>query len=1295
LSEAEYTEIIYEWNRTEAPYPKEKTIHQLFEEQVDKTPDNTAVVFEDQELTYKELNYKANQLAHTIRNEYKDLWSGEVKADTLIGIYIDRSLEMIIGMLGILKSGAAYVPFDTADPEERLKFKINDCGCKMVLTSSSCIEDLVFLADGDTLPLAIDSYWDEIEKSPEINLDLFNKSTDLAYVIYTSGTTGKPKGVMLEHKGVSNLAKNQFKKLDITESSNVLQIASISFDASVWEIFSALFYGSKLVIASEDVRKNLDDLLKLLVEYNISITTLSPALLSNFPKMDLPDLKTIIVAGDICKNKVMNYWSKNRRFINAYGPTESTVCASLYYFQCNEDLGTNIGKSLDNISMYVLDNNLNPVPLGCSGELYIGGDGLARGYLKRPDLTNEHFLENPFASEEDKIKNRNLRIYKTGDLVRWLPDGNLEFIGRNDDQVKIRGFRIELGSIESNLSDHPDISQSVVLCKERETGKYLCAYYTQLDNILDNKLSYDKLYNYLSDMLPDYMVPSYFVNMDKFPLNTSGKIDKKALPDPELKVDEDNYVAPETELEIKLCEIWQEVLGIETIGIYDDFFRIGGNSILSIQLVSKMRSKGNNFSVKDIFECRTIFKLLQNYDPKGFEKINAEQGKLEGMFDLLPIQQWFFEKHLPVFNHFNQSFLIKVPELAINKLQEVFITLADHHDVLRSVFLNGTQKYSNEIEIPEFKIIDRTMLSEDELNEVLTRWQSGFDIEKGKIWQAGYIYGYSDKSARIFLAAHNLVIDAVSWRIFADNIKFLYEGGELGTKTSSYRQWVETVKAYPKKHKHEFSFWESVISEQFDYSQYISTEQHSNIVKLDHELTGFLLNKSNDAYHAEINDILLTSLAYALKEQFGNSVNHITLEGHGRENIAANIDVSGTVGWFTTAYPVKLEVFNDLESSIKNNKESLRFIPNKGIGYGAFKYSNVSEILNNHSLPLISFNYLGQFGSSENSFWQIISENSGVQCHPDNHDKNVLSINGAIMDGILSFSVTSSLSKTNTDSFTDSFQKYLTIIVKHCNEKKKPEYSFSDFDDYEPFVIINEKIEHPPLFFLPPGDGGIESYLGTIIPKMDNIKSCLFNNIFFHLKNKFGEDAINSYTFEKLASEYIVLIKNIQPKGPYSFLGWSFGGVLSFEIVKQLLKKEEKIANLFIVDSIFDYKNAMETILSDKKQIMSIFKDDINFKYSPMMEENDFNSVGNIALFKAEKLDKSDGYNGFDEVKFKYLEKASKYYVEKTQYNCLDTLLPVNNINLMHLNTSHGQIFNDPDSIYKIVEYITKNLKHL
>src|SRR3990167_4261269 len=525
VDENEYRLIIEDWNKTDIAYPREKTINDLFEEQVARTPDAIAIVFEDKRLSYQELNTRSNQLARFIRKEYERVAGKQFKADTLIGICVERSVEMLIGILGILKAGGAYVPIDPDYPEERVQFILEDTGSRLILKQSHLLAGLDEVNSKVTRLLLDQEPYSQEEQT---NLSTRIQSKDLAYVIYTSGTTGKPKGVMVEHQNVVSLITGDHN-LDIKSSDSFIQLASSVFDAATFEIWGALCNGGRLIVPANDldILGNVKQFKTYLVNNKVTILWLTKTLFESLYQAEkglFVNLRYLLVGGEalnpvsikeLCLQELQPEY-----IINGYGPTEGTTFSTFY--RCKDDgyASVPIGKALNNRKTYVLDVNLNPVPVGVIGELYIGGAGLARGYLNREELTAERFIRNPFASEEDTAKGYT-RLYKTGDLVRWLADGNLEYIGRNDFQVKLRGFRIELGEIESKLLGYPGVKQSVVLLKEKEGSKYLVGYY-----VAESKLEEEGLRAYLEASLPDYMVPSVLVHLETFPLTINGKLSK-------------------------------------------------------------------------------------------------------------------------------------------------------------------------------------------------------------------------------------------------------------------------------------------------------------------------------------------------------------------------------------------------------------------------------------------------------------------------------------------------------------------------------------------------------------------------------------------------------------------------------------------------------------------------------------------------------------------------------------------------------------------------------------------------
>lgn len=580
------------WNQTNTNYPQDKTLVDLFEEQVNKTPDNIALVFEEQSLTYQELNQKANQLAHFLHQNY------QIKPDTLIGICIERSLDMAIALLAVLKAGAAYVPIDSNYPEERIKYILENSKISLLLTQSFINDKLSgFFSEFSGQLINLDRL--NFESFPCHNLALQSKPNDLAYVIYTSGSTGQPKGVMVEHKGLCNLALVEIETFDVHPSSRVLQFASFSFDAFIWEVLMAWGGGATLYLGNKDNLMPGLPLVERLRDDAITHITLPPSALAVLPWENLPSLQTIIVAGEACSPELVKKWSQGRNFFNGYGPTEGSVCATIAKYTSFEEKIT-IGRPIPNVQVYILDSHLQPVSIGVPGELHIGGAGLARGYLDRPDLTAEKFIE---VNLLGKIE----RIYKTGDLAKWQNDGNIEFLGRIDHQIKLRGFRIELGEIEAVLLKHPAIKEVIVNLHKTENNQQLVAYVT--GELIDD-LS-QQLKQHLKTHLPDYMIPSQIIRLDEFPLTPNGKIDRQALPHPNHE-SQSLYEAPRNNIEQQLTEIWSLIVECEKISIHDNFFDLGGHSILAIKLLNEIQKNFNQeLSLTSLFQNPTIAQLAQ------------------------------------------------------------------------------------------------------------------------------------------------------------------------------------------------------------------------------------------------------------------------------------------------------------------------------------------------------------------------------------------------------------------------------------------------------------------------------------------------------------------------------------------------------------------------------------------------------------------------------------------------------------------------------------------------------------
>ncbi len=633
LTAPERHQLLFAWNHQ--PAATESTpkacFHELFQAQATRTPDAVAAAYGDLQVTYAELNARANQVARHLQQR-------GVRAETLVGLCMERSVEMIVGLLGILKAGGAYVPLDPSYPPERLAFMLANAQASALLTQASLSQQHASIFQHNSPPLQIillDANWSQIAQESAANLESAIQPDNLAYTIYTSGSTGRPKGVMVTHRGLGNLARAQIAAFAVTEHSRVLQFASPSFDASVSELAMALLAGATLCLAPEPTLHSPPDLLRLLREQSITTVTLPPSLLAVLPVEELPTLRTLVVAGEACQPEWLARWSATgRRLCNAYGPTEATVCATIAPWDGSRS-PLPIGRPIASTAVYILDQQMQPVPIGVPGELYLGGIGLARGYLGQPALTAERFVPHPFADEE----NAGARLYKTGDLARYLPDGNLEFVGRQDTQVKVRGYRVELEEIEARLAAHPSIQTATVVAWEAQTQpaspsqagseaeppleKGLVAYLVFQPG---EALTSHQLYEFLRQQLPNYMIPSAFITLQTLPLTPSGKVDRRALPPPDearLEVSE-RFVAPRNSVEKELAKIWADVLGLERVSVEDNFFELGGHSLLATQVTSRIREALQiELPVWTIFETLTIAELAKAIILKEIEEADS------------------------------------------------------------------------------------------------------------------------------------------------------------------------------------------------------------------------------------------------------------------------------------------------------------------------------------------------------------------------------------------------------------------------------------------------------------------------------------------------------------------------------------------------------------------------------------------------------------------------------------------------------------------------------------------------
>lgn len=1331
----------------------------------------------------------------------------------LIGVLVEKSYYQVVSALAIMKAGCAYLPLNVDWPIGRIEDVLAQGSCEYVLISKEqSLKDnnLVKLTNLGYKVVIVEDALEQLtttdfknNKDSKAEQNQFNKNIltnlelpqvsadDVAYVIFTSGSTGVPKGVTISHRGALNTILAVNDKYEVTSSDCVFALSELSFDLSVYDIFGMLCCGGKIVFPEQARSKEPNYWVDLINQHNVTIWNTVPQLAgllvdeahSNYDYIG--SLRLFLLSGDWIPLNLPEKIKANAnkaQVVSLGGATEGSIWSIWYDVEeINKDWESiPYGRSMPNQKMYVLNHYGQACPIGVIGEIHIGGIGVALNYWGDEEKTLNDYFVHPKLG----------RIYKTGDLGRWNKAGYIEFNGRKDNQVKVNGYRIELGEISAQLSKLPGVDSSLVTVQDNILVGYLISeHFKAKENSTDDqsvKLEQKELSelntedisleefikNKLETYLPEYMIPKFYIKLDKLPLTINGKVDYKQLPSIELNND-DYYVAPRTNLEKQLCQIWQEVLDVEQVGIKDDFFRLGGDSIISIQLVSRLRQTLSlNISVKDIFSHKSVERLYINVIEKQLriqsnEELDRlmirEKGILSGEVCLLPIQEWFFNKvssgiyQTP--GHCNQSFLVRTAGDIDQEILRLSIAkLIEYHDAFRLIYrkqdnqrvnnsvtkgdnirysqeylclyddilgLSDINELASRININYLDLSsDRyqreiALLSSEEqsqyLNNILTSWQDKFVLDYNAtqdrirnqfnnntngdespnllnklLFSVGLIEGYADGDSRVYFALHHLLVDDVSWRIIAHDLGKIYgkfaeaklaslfsttaESSQLstlvatpvedilGTKGTSYRQWVNLVKSYSEDHETELSYWNSYASNDSLSSyneQLLNMIDSENVqsygsISFSSEQTKLLLTDANKSYHTEINDLLLCALALALTKSLGLNKHYVTLECHGREELSKYQDISRTVGWFTSMYPVVLPYTNanDLHQTILGIKESIHSIPKKGIGYGAlFGYTN-------KALPRISFNYLGQFDNQATSqanetLWQIVGDNSGISMSMTNHDSNIFNVTGMISNGVLSFEINSKLSQEKLDEFLVNFNVALENVIDYTSTLEKRYYSINDFTNGfdEVFIEIKahsqdekelqtnlDNIVSKKIFMLPPGDGGAESYLNTFVPKLNNYDLIVFNNYFKHINEVINNpEEVNNITYEFIAKYYIQHILSIDSIGPYDLFGWSFGGILSLEIAKQLEAMGKVVNSLILLDPIFNYAHVIDNL-----QIMDLkYINNINYKYSNNhLFAN--NSKAKIVLFKCNKYD----VNVENHVLFKYYTDTESNYLE-------------------------------------------------
>ncbi|HCF1095046.1 TPA: non-ribosomal peptide synthase/polyketide synthase [Pseudomonas aeruginosa] len=1059
------------WNRSESGFPASPLIHQRVAERARLAPDAPAVLFDDQVLSFAELDSRANRLAHA-------LIARGVGPEVRVAIAMQRSAEIMIAFLAVLKSGGAYVPLDIEYPRERLLYMMQDSRAHLLLTQSHLLDRLPIPDGLSCLCLDREQEWAGFPAhDPEVALH----GDNLAYVIYTSGSTGMPKGVAVSHGPLAAHIVATGERYEMTPADCELHFMSFAFDGSHEGWMHPLINGARVLIRDDSLWLP-EQTYAQMHRHGVTVAVFPPVYLQQLAEHaerdgNPPAARVYCFGGDAVAQASYDLaWRALRPqyLFNGYGPTETVVTPLLWKARPDDPCGAAympIGTLLGNRSGYILDAQLNLLPVGVAGELYLGGEGVARGYLERPALTAERFVPDPFGAPGS-------RLYRSGDLTRGRADGVVDYLGRVDHQVKIRGFRIELGEIEARLREQAAVREAVVVAQAGASGQQLVGYVVPQDPALVEDAGAqaacrDALRKALKERLPEYMLPAHLLFLACMPLTPNGKLDRKALPKPSADQQQRDYQAPRSEVERQLATIWAEVLKLEQVGLADNFFEIGGDSIISLQVVSRARQLGIHFTPKMLFEAQTIGALAPLAE-SGTQVLAIDQGPVTGVTPLLPIQQGFFAEEVAERHWWNQSVLLEAREpLDARHLEQALRGVLAHHDALRLSFTReaaGWTARHRGVEEGAAALLRVARVADlAALRALADEVQRSLDLADGPLLRA-LLASFDDGSQRLLLVIHHLVVDGVSWRILFEDLQTAYRQSLAGqavvlpAKTSAFRDWAERLQAFAGDGglDGELAYWQGQLQGASSDLPCLDplgdqSNRHARSVScgLDAEATRQLLQEAPAAYRTQVNDLLLTALARVICRWTGQVDALIQLEGHGREELFAEIDLTRTVGWFTSLFPLRLTPAEGIAASIKGIKEQLRAVPNKGIGFGALRYlgSAASQAaLAGLPVPRITFNYLGQFDGSfamdEGALFVPAGERAGDDQSPDAPLANWLALNGRIYGGELRIDWSFSGERFETTSIqrlADAYRDELLALIAHCRVAEGQGLTPSDF----------------------------------------------------------------------------------------------------------------------------------------------------------------------------------------------------------------------------------------------------------
>ncbi|MBN6037279.1 non-ribosomal peptide synthetase [Amycolatopsis sp. 195334CR] len=1017
LTEAERNRLVHEWNDTDEDFGAPACVHEGVWAAGARYPEATAVIAHDGELTYRELLARASRIGWWLREQ-------GALPNELVGICLPKGVNQVAAVLGVVASGAAYLPLDPALPQARLAELIELGGVKHVLTAS----DVDLPPVGTRLDLDRDQLTGFSSRMP----DVVQTPTDLAYVIFTSGSTGVPKGVMIDHLGVHNTVVDINRRFEVMPEDRVLGLASLSFDLSVYDIFGPLAVGAALVLPAPEGVKDPSHWVELVDRHDVTVWDSVPMLLQllvEAPEADatsLASLRVGLLSGDwIPVSLPEKVWALNpgMKIFSGGGATEASIWSISYPITEVDPSWTSIpyGRPLSNQRFYVLNEAQQLCPVGVAGELCIGGIGVARGYWGDEERTNASFLSDPFSDDPRAL------LYRTGDLGRWRSDGVIEFLGRVDHQVKIRGFRVELGEIDSALTAHEAVSDAVTVVHGEGTGKRLASYVvTEADPA--------ELRGWVRDRLPEYMVPAGITVLERLPLSSNGKVDRSALPEPVWQA-ADEFVEARSDQERVLAEIWADVLGLDEVGVLDNFFALGGDSILSIQMVSRAAQHGIHLTPAQVFREQTVARLVEVAGQGPV--VVAEQGPVVGPVELGPVQRWFFGLELENPDHWNQGVVLESSiELDPDLVAEALGKVVAHHDVLRSRFVDRAQEQLETDEVP-VELIDGSGRDADVVMvDAVRAAHSGLDLENGPLLRAVVVD--LDDAQRLVLACHHLVVDAVSWRFIVEDFERAYlDEGDFPPKTTSFAEW--TSRLYDHDVSGQADYWRQVASTITPLpvdraGQDVQASAITRRLTLPADVTAELVENARRT-KARTDELVLTACAQGLADWSDRAGITIDVEGHGREPLFDDVDLTRTAGWFTVIRPVHLPVGGaEAAEAVRVVKQALREAPDNGLGYGLLR-----EQLGLPDAPVL-FNYLGQVDESAtgDSVFRLQLDNpawaSAAQA-PENTRHHTLEINAGIHHTELVLDLTYSTerhSDTTAADLLDGIRRRLEVLAGHA-----------------------------------------------------------------------------------------------------------------------------------------------------------------------------------------------------------------------------------------------------------------------